>query len=274
MMKRVVTGTGLGLLLLFAIWMGGWVFSVLWIACVCIALYESFNVLKCAGHNVVAWPTWVALIVAIPGFLLLTKVEGPLLLVILVAGTLLIVSTLVIFSKTPKLEDLLASLLPLFSVALTGMSLLGMTRITPMDAQRVYLSLAFFIPVIGDLAAFFIGIRFGKTKLNPIVSPNKTIEGAVAGLAGSTLTACLIYLVGRWAGTDLPAFFHFPLIGLLGGAAGQVGDLFASLVKRHCKIKDYSQIFPGHGGMLDRLDSILFAGTLVFLYQAVPQAIR
>ncbi|HSK68627.1 MAG TPA: phosphatidate cytidylyltransferase [Candidatus Limnocylindria bacterium] len=274
MTKRIVTGAGLGALLLLAIWLGGWVFAVLWIACVCIALYEMFHVISCAGHDIVAWPTWVALLIAIPGFLLLTQVPGLLLLVILVAATLLLVTTLVIFSREPKLEDLLTSLLPLFCVALTGMSLLGMTRITPATTQRVYMSLAFFIPVIGDLAAFFVGIRYGKTKLNPPVSPNKTIEGALAGLAGSVLTACAVYAVGRWAGAPLPRFFHFPLMGLLGGAAGQIGDLFASLVKRHCKVKDYSQIFPGHGGMLDRLDSILFAGTLVFLYQAIPQTIR
>ena len=162
------------------------------------------------------------------------------------------------------------SVLPLFIVALPGMSLLGMTRIIPIEAQRVYLALAFFIPVTGDSAAFFIGSRYGNVKLCPAVSPNKTVEGAVAGLAGSVLAASAIYLIARAVGTHLPVFFHFLLLGLLAGAAGQIGDLLASLVKRHCGVKDFGNIFPGHGGMMDRLDSVLFAGTLVYLYQAMP----
>ena len=161
------------------------------------------------------------------------------------------------------------SVLPLFAVALPGMSLLGMTRIEPINLQRIFLALAFFIPVVGDSLAFFIGSRYGKRKLIPQVSPNKTIEGAIAGLLGSLLAATLIFLIGLSLGIRLPGYFHFAGLGLLGGVAGQIGDLFASLVKRHCGIKDYGHIFPGHGGMLDRLDSILFSGTLVYLYQAL-----
>jgi len=270
MTSRIITGAALLLLLLFALYFGGWVFAILWIACVCIALYEAFHALSAAGHRPVAWPTWAALLVAIPGFLLLTEIGSLLLMVVLVTVTLFITSALVMFRDQPKLEDLTMSVLPLFIVALPGMSLLGMTRIIPIEAQRVYLALAFFIPVTGDSAAFFIGSRYGNVKLCPAVSPNKTVEGAVAGLAGSVLAASAIYLIARAVGTHLPVFFHFLLLGLLAGAAGQIGDLLASLVKRHCGVKDFGNIFPGHGGMMDRLDSVLFAGTLVYLYQAMP----
>jgi phosphatidate cytidylyltransferase len=123
---------------------------------------------------------------------------------------------------------------------------------------------------MGDSLAFFIGSTYGKVKLNPQVSPNKSVEGAVAGLIGSLISACAIYMIGSALRSPLPAFYHFLIIGLLGGIAGQIGDLFASLVKRHCKVKDFGHIFPGHGGMLDRLDSILFAGSLIYLYQALP----
>lgn len=270
MTSRVLTGITLLALLFLALYFGGWVFSLLWIACVCIALYEVFHALHSAGHRLVAWPTWTALIIAIPGFLLLTDVASLLLLVVLVAVTLFVVSTLVMFRDEPKLEDLAMSVLPLFTVALPAMSLLGMTRIETMGLQRVMLSLAFFIPVMGDSLAFFIGSKYGRTKLNVAISPKKTVEGAAAGLLGSLLAAIAVYLVGLSFKVHMPAFFHFLVMGILGGIAGQIGDLFASFVKRHCGIKDYGSIFPGHGGMLDRLDSILFSGTLIYLYQALP----
>lgn len=270
MTSRIITGASLLLLLFLALYFGGWVFSLLWIACVCIALYEMFNALKTAGHQVLAWPTWFALIIAIPGFLLLTEVESLLLLVLLVAVIIFLILTLVMFRDEPRLEDLTTSIIPLFAVALPGMSLLGMTRIEPIGLQRVLLSLAFFIPVLGDSLAFFIGSKYGKNKLNEAISPNKTLEGSLGGLLGSVLAAVMIYLIGKWAGVQVPTIANFIALGILGGIAGQIGDLFASFVKRHCGIKDYSHIFPGHGGMMDRLDSILFSGTLVYIYQALP----
>ena len=131
MSARIITGMGLLGLLIVALYFGGWVFSLLWIACVCIALYEIFRALSKAGHRPVAWPTWAALIIAIPGFLYLRQVTSLLLLVSLIALTLLIVSVLVMFRDQPKLEDLTMSVLPLFTVALPAMSFLGMTEVEP-----------------------------------------------------------------------------------------------------------------------------------------------
>jgi len=104
------------------------------------------------------------------------------------------------------------------------------------------------------------------------VSPKKTVEGSLGGLAGSVLAAVIIFLLSQWlcnkATLDLlPVWWQYPLLGLAGGFAGQMGDLFASLVKRHCGLKDFSDIFPGHGGMLDRLDSVLFMAVLMYCYR-------
>lgn len=268
MTTRVVTGIGLLVLLFVALYFGGWIFSVLWIAAVCLAMYEEFHALSQTGLRPVAIPSWIALIIAIPGFLLLKELEGLLLLMLLTMLTMMTVSAVVIFRSDPKLEDLLMSLLPLFSIVLPGLCMLALVRVTPQAQQRIFLSLAFFIPVVGDSFAYFAGVRFGRIKLVPEVSPKKTVEGAVAGLIGSILAAVAIFFLASAFSSSAIPFYHFLFLGFLGSIAGQIGDLFASMVKRYCRIKDFGHIFPGHGGMMDRLDSILFVAVPVYLYQA------
>lgn len=269
MTTRIITGIGLLALLFIALYFGGWVFSLLWVACVCIAMYEEFHALSQSGHRPVAWPSWLALIIAIPGFLLLTELTGLMLLMLLIMFTMMMVSVIVIFRNKPKLEDLLMSLLPLFSIVLPGLCMLALARVKPVAEQRTFLSLAFLIPVVGDSFAYFAGVRWGRINLVPEISPKKTVEGALAGLLGSVVAALAIYLIASAISRLSVPVYHFLALGFLGGLVGQIGDLFASIVKRHCEVKDFGHIFPGHGGMMDRLDSILFVAVLVYLYQAL-----
>ena len=189
----------------------------------------------------------------------------------LLAMTCLITIICVVFRDEPKLEDAVMSVLPLFTVMLPGMCIVVMAQVQPKAVQVVLLSLTFAVPVLGDTLAFFVGSRVRGPKLCPAVSPNKTISGAIAGLVGSLLAAVVVGLASLLfcdAATlaQLPSWWQYALIGLIGGVAGQMGDLFASLVKRHCGLKDFSSLFPGHGGMLDRLDSILFMAVVMFSF--------
>lgn len=267
MITRIITGLVLLIVLGLALYFGGWFFSILWISAVCVAMYEMFRALSQAGHRPIAWPTWVAVLVSVPCFLLLHSKTGISILLMTLFAAFIVVCLTVMFRHNPKLDDMLVSILPLFSIAVPGMSLLAMTRLEPKVLQQVFLSLAFFVPIVGDATAYFVGIRYGRVKLNEPISPKKTVEGAVGGLVGSLLTAIAIYLIFVAFTSQLPPFWHFPLLGLLGGIVSQTGDLFASMVKRHCQVKDYGQLFPGHGGMLDRLDSILFMAVMVYIYQ-------
>ncbi len=269
MMTRIFTGAGLLALLLFALFMGGWVFSVLWIAALCLAMYELYHAFAQAGHRPVTWPSWVCLIVSIPSFMLMQQTESLFLLVVTFCITFLSVATIVMFRHEPHLEDLLISVLPVTYVVIPGLSMLGLLRVAPALKQQMLMAAVFLIPVLGDAGAYFIGVRFGKTKLIPEVSPKKTVEGALGGLFFSMLGAMAVYAGGSLASAALPPFWHFALLGLAGGLVGQLGDLFASLIKRHCRVKDFGKIFPGHGGMMDRLDSVLFVAVLVYLYQVV-----
>jgi len=112
-----------------------------------------------------------------------------------------------------------------------------------------------------DTFAYFSGYFFGRKKLCPSISPKKTVEGALGGIVGSILISA-IYMHVFYP----QLLLHGVLIGFFGSIIGQIGDLTASLFKRYLGIKDYGKIMPGHGGILDRFDSILFTAPLVYYY--------
>lgn len=118
---------------------------------------------------------------------------------------------------------------------------------------------------LSDTAAFYSGKLFGKHKLSPKVSPKKTIEGSIGGLIGATIFTGIFGVIVQRYINIMPIYNYF-IIGALCGIFGQFGDLVASSIKRYVGIKDYSNLIPGHGGVLDRFDSIIFSATVVFYY--------
>ena len=125
----------------------------------------------------------------------------------------------------------------------------------------------------GDTCAYFAGRAFGKHKLCPKVSPKKTVEGAVGGVLGTMLFGVIITVAYSVIADRTEAFTQsnigvsmyliIALLGVVAAVLGIYGDLFASVVKRQCGIKDYGTIFPGHGGILDRFDSVMFIAPFV-----------
>lgn len=119
-----------------------------------------------------------------------------------------------------------------------------------------------------DTTAYYSGKYFGKNKLCPRVSPKKTIEGAIGGLLGSTISCGIYGILINNMGVPVP-IFNFFMMGILSGIFCQLGDLVASSIKRLAQVKDYSNLIPGHGGILDRFDSILFASVVVYYYVSI-----
>lgn len=116
-----------------------------------------------------------------------------------------------------------------------------------------------------DTFAYYFGRYLGKRKIAPKVSPKKTVAGSLGGLLGSVIgCAAYGYFITSY-GVNIE-IYHYIIIGLLGGIFGQFGDLVASAIKRYAKVKDYSNLIPGHGGILDRFDSILFVSVVVYYY--------
>lgn len=156
-------------------------------------------------------------------------------------------------------------------------SLIHLKRMLPFAEYR-YDAIYFILLILcfawgGDTAAYFAGRAFGRHKLAPIVSPHKTVEGAVGGVLGTMVFGVLVTVIYSVAADRMEAFTRsnigvsmYIIIALLACVAavlGIYGDLFASVVKRQCGIKDYGTIFPGHGGILDRFDSVMFIAPFV-----------
>lgn len=145
-----------------------------------------------------------------------------------------------------------------------GWLLSHLVALRGLDAGRNWVFFALFVTWASDTTAFFIGRRFGRHKLAPNISPGKTWEGTMGGILGAIIVSILFF-------TATP--FHLPLtywqaipLSILVSIFGQVGDLVESLLKRNMGVKDSGKLMPGHGGVLDRMDSIIFAGVVVYYY--------
>ena len=154
--------------------------------------------------------------------------------------------------------------------------LLGaLIRLRCMDNGRFFILVAFLLTMVPDSGAYFIGRAMGKRKLAPIISPNKTVEGAVGGMICS-VAAMLLYSLVLQLAFKLEVSYLFAIIyGLLGAAGSVLGDLAFSVIKRQTKIKDYGNLLPGHGGILDRFDSTMLVAPLVeLLILVIPFATK
>ncbi len=148
----------------------------------------------------------------------------------------------------------------LFGIVYISFSFSHFLLIRNLEAWKPWIFTILLVTYAGDATAYFTGKKFGKHKLSPLLSPNKTIEGAIGGLLASVLA---LYLCKYFSSS----FSHISnmqalLIAILLAVSGQVGDLVESLIKRSYGVKDSGKILPGHGGVLDRIDSILLAGPI------------
>ena len=175
---------------------------------------------------------------------------------------LLLIGMILSIRNQPPTELFNQMLLLTWGVAYVGLLYPFIYHIREMTATGDWLLFLFGTIWLSDSLAMWIGKAFGKRKLAPTVSPNKTIAGFIGGLSGGLMVAVLLHF---WL---LPEFHLVKLIfaGLLISFVGQLGDLVESLWKRSIGIKDSSAIIPGHGGILDRFDSLLFAAPVLYLY--------
>ncbi len=198
---------------------------------------------------------------------LLSTACGPslILLPVLLASTLLIGAAILFrkYALDQAAKHLVVSLGSLLYVPLLASlwSMIKGDQVETTGAAWLFVTLA--VAFGSDTVAYFFGRAWGKHKLYPAVSPKKTWEGSLGGLVGGVLATC--GFGSLWLLPDLPLTHAIPL-GILGSMAGQIGDLVESMCKRGYGVKDSGNLLPGHGGMLDRIDGLLFVAPVIYLY--------
>jgi len=263
MKRRILTGLPLALVAVYLIVQGReWLFTLAVLATVMISLHEYFHISRAAGLG--GWP-WMGYL----GAGLLCLVQYPdLKSFTLSESTLLLVLVLAI----PVAGLVRAADLKTYSAALAS-TLLGILyigfafswiiplRFDDPDAGRFLIILLFLVVWAGDIFAYVVGRAVGRTPLARAISPKKTVEGAIAGLAGGVLAA---WGLSNWFWQTGDQKTVILIAGVV-AVAGQAGDLVESALKRAANLKDSGTILPGHGGLLDRIDSLLFAAPTLWL---------
>jgi phosphatidate cytidylyltransferase len=249
----VASGFALAAVTLAAAWAGGLALALLLLIGVIAALFEFFRMSQRAGHRVLMLPGLAggAAIVVLGAFHR-TSEAGPVLMAI---ALWMILASL----RSPiegRFGGLALSVFGVLYVAGFGVHLLWLREL---ERGLGLLLVVLLGTWAADTFAFFVGIRWGRRKLAPHVSPGKSVEGFLGGLAGTMLVAGV---AARFvSGFTLPEAL---LAGLVIGLVSPIGDLLESLMKRNLCAKDASHIIPGHGGVLDRIDSLLLVAPVAF----------
>jgi phosphatidate cytidylyltransferase len=265
-LKRWVTGLLLLPVLIYILYLGGSLFALLIGLAGLVAMLEYYRIAYHAWQKTLPGAIPVLGLLMVPALTGLAHAERLDLIPALLAGNLLLcgVFSLHYASRDPRtLEIVRTQILGVVYIPLLLVLLIPIRQSPQGFALILTLVLVIFA---GDTLALYTGTFLGRHKLCPTISPKKTVEGALGGLGGNLLAGLIMKLA---AFPDV-AWVKGALFCLAVGAAGQVGDLFESQMKRVSGIKDSGNILPGHGGMLDRIDALLFAGPvaygLIFLF--------
>lgn len=260
LMKRIVTVLiGAPFVIAAILWPVTIVFKIFVLGCLLCALIEFFTVVSFTkAERAFA----IALGVIHIGFLLYCPVSQRAAWME-IAGLLFAVFGFYCFSPTESMDGIASRIaLTLLGVLYIGTfgSFVGLARDLDHGVFWVFVTLA--MTWLNDTSAYFFGHKFGKHKLAPRISPGKTVEGFLGGFLGS-FSGFVVF----WVIFKRPVPFYFgPILTLLVGVVGPVGDLCESLIKRSFQVKDSGNIIPGHGGMLDRIDALLFTAPVVYFF--------
>ena len=292
MLKRILTavvllavvfGTILGLRQVYV------EFADLVAVAICIlGVYEMAQAFKKAEYNAIKVSLTVGCVTIYPLILLFEKTlgKGELGIILsLVFSLMIAISEFTLIHKF-ELKDLLATVFILiYPLGIFATLVL----INHSNYGLLGIFLALLIPIMTDTMAYFVGITFKGKKLCPNISPKKTISGAIGGVLGGIIGAMLVFVL--FDATGLFVNFNnvgllkltdslgasagiYAAVGLVGGVLSELGDLGASWIKRKANIKDFGKIFPGHGGIMDRLDSIIFTLPVVLLLISIISAVN
>lgn len=265
MLKRILTaGVLIPLLLLILFFSKTLVFPIAWALLSVMAVFEMLSALGARRDLALAWPAYpIALGMPFAAYFL-SDVKA--LWLILFAALTFFLFWLYVVAVLRRGRLAFSSVSSIFTAVLyivVGFLSISLLRYHTEAGEYLYL-LVFIAPWVTDTFAYFTGRFFGRHKLIPEISPKKTVEGAIGGTLFGILSFVVFGLVMQYALGHTPNYAVLAVSGALCAFLSQIGDLIASLIKRERGVKDYGSIFPGHGGVMDRFDSVLTTAPLLY----------
>lgn len=247
--KRVLSGV-IGVIALIAIMItGGLLLKLSLMVLSIVALFEFYK----AINRLDAKP--IMLVGYLSSVLFLLSLYFDKITVDLIFTILMIISlSITVLSNTKTIKDVAATFIGILYIPFL------LYHLIYLDGTK-YMWLVFIIAFGTDTFAYLVGTKFGKNKLCPHISPKKSVEGAIGGIIGSVLLSLIYGLF-----FEIQPLWSLGVMAILGSVVSQIGDLTASRIKRLAGIKDFGKLMPGHGGALDRFDSIIFAAPFVYYY--------
>ena len=247
-------------LVILPLYFGGWLTTGLIFLAISIGLWEFNRAFKMNNRFIYG----IQLIMTLLLFIIQHEERLEYILISLVL--MIVLSFTYYILRYPKLDlqSIFIGLIGYFYISVM-MSHIVLVRNMP-QYGHILIWLILLISFGSDTFAYFSGVFLGKHKLAPKLSPNKTVEGAIGGVLGSGILTTLYTLFLSYTDTNIQLhhFIGFALMGILGSIFGQFGDMTASAMKRVTKIKDFGTLIPGHGGIVDRMDSIIFVAPFVY----------
>lgn len=279
MKVRIISGVTFALLMAFVVWLGDAVLAIAWCAVSIIAYIEMANatnvsVIDAKGKRKLNLIETISIVGIVIYYVMIYVTQDPLYEFMTMVFLLILTMVVYVFTFPKyKAEQIMHSFFAfIYGPVMISFSL--MTRMMRNGADDISMyNIGFFAAWMifisawaSDTCAYFVGVTLGRHKLAPTLSPKKSIEGAIGGVVGATIAGGIYGMILEYYGIFADGgIWIFALLGMCGSIVAQIGDLAASAIKRNFDIKDYGKCIPGHGGVLDRFDSVIFTSPLIYV---------
>ena len=263
-LTRLLSGIVLVVLALFTILTGGYLLAAVLLFLALMAFHELTKACGLSGKaDGTRGLEVIGYIGIVTYYLLMTFCKERIYLFLMLIVILVAFMFLYVFSFPKYHAEQIMCAFFCVAYAPVMLSFIFLVRELPYGVYSVWM--IFISSWICDTCAYVVGMLIGKHKLAPVLSPKKSIEGAVGGIVGAALVGALYaYFVVEPAIREQRVTWVFVLISAVGAVISQVGDLAASAIKRNHEIKDYGKLIPGHGGVMDRFDSVIFTAPMIY----------
>ncbi|MEF9863625.1 MAG: CDP-archaeol synthase [Christensenellaceae bacterium] len=272
MLKRILVSIPIIMIIALALFLQSWVMVLLVVALALFSQFELVRAMSTSGKSVIKSVSYVFAAMSAVVFLLAyynrTIAQNmPVYMIMLFVILCIAAFIIAIFSKEYSADSVMHTIFTFIYPQLFFVMfyLLIIGNIANYGQMFAMFAMVFIPALLSDTLAYFFGKSFGKKKLCPTISPKKTIVGSVAGIAGGVIGALIVCLIVYLLGYTVGNIIIYTIVGALLAAISQIGDLSASFIKRALDIKDFGKLLPGHGGILDRIDSVIFCIPIVFI---------